>query len=383
MDKNEIIQSMTNVTFYPTVEENHTQLASYTKIPITQIAGLGASFEPLISSFTSGGGAELCKVVIPKGCHLAARTDGTGLLGSALSNATNQVAGQATINPIAFNPAMACMAVALANIDKKLDAIEENQKDMMEFLSLKESAELKGNLNFLSDILNNYKYNWNNEKYKASNHIKVLDIKQSAEQKIDFYRERITSKLEKKSLLHLNQEVKKQLFDLADQFKDYQMAVYLYGFSSFLEVMLLENFDSNFLNGIADKIDKYALSYRELYSKSYDVIEKYSKSSAESLALKGLSGISKFSGNTAEKLEEKIPVLAKVKLSDSLQEGGEKLASFDEKMTSDLLQQFVNRQKSNVQPFIDNINAVNQIYNDNVVLLYDKDNVYVEKRLLA
>ena len=36
-------------------------------------------------------------------------------------------------------------------------------------------AELKGNLTFLYDVFNNYKYNWNNEMYKNSNHTMVLE----------------------------------------------------------------------------------------------------------------------------------------------------------------------------------------------------------------
>lgn len=48
-------------------------------------------------------------------------------------------------------------------------------------------AEVGENLTVPCDILENYKFNWNNEKHKASNHIKVLDIKQSAEHKINLY----------------------------------------------------------------------------------------------------------------------------------------------------------------------------------------------------
>ena len=51
---------------------------------------------------------------------------------------------------------------ALVNIDKKLDAIQELQQEMMDFLVQKDRAELRGNLIFLSDILNNYRFKKNN-----------------------------------------------------------------------------------------------------------------------------------------------------------------------------------------------------------------------------
>jgi hypothetical protein len=53
------------------------------------------------------------------------------------------------------------------SIDRKLDSIQETQQEILEFLEQKEKSRLKGNLNVLADVLNNYKYNWNNEKYKT------------------------------------------------------------------------------------------------------------------------------------------------------------------------------------------------------------------------
>ena len=173
--------------------------------------------------------------------------------------------GQAKITPLACDPTMLFMAAALANIDKKLDSIKEKQQEMMDFLVQKEKAELKGNLTFLCDVFNNYKYNWDNELYKSSNHTMVLTTKKEAETKIAFHRERIIGKVNKKSIIHNDQLVNKQLTEVRDQFKDYYLALYLLAFSSFLDVLLLENYDKEYLSGISSKLDKYCLEYRELY----------------------------------------------------------------------------------------------------------------------
>jgi len=106
--------------------------------------------------------------------------------------------GQARLNPLIFDPKMIFMAAVFANIEKKLDNILEMQQEIVDFMVRKERSELRGDLNYLSDILNNYKYNWNNDKYKNNNHIKVLDIKETAERKIDFYRDQIEQKIQKK-----------------------------------------------------------------------------------------------------------------------------------------------------------------------------------------
>jgi len=191
------LQNIGNLTFSPTLFDEEDSLATYTKLPISRLSALGTAFEPIASAVLKvvggpGTTSGLCKVTIPSGMHLAKFKSGVGNLGTAL-DANNQIAGQAVLNPLVCNPTMIFMAAALANFDKKLDAIQELQQEMMDFLVQKERAELRGNLIFLSDILNNYRFNWNNDMYKNSNHIKVLDIRQTAEQKILFYRDQISS----------------------------------------------------------------------------------------------------------------------------------------------------------------------------------------------
>ncbi len=268
--RNEIAKTMAEIELYPAVANENVNVAQYSKFPISRLAAFGTAFEPVTAAFQyvlsggSAGGSGLYMVTVPKGGHLATFNDGSGFLGGALK-INNQVgAGQARLNPLVCNPAMLFMAVALANIDKKLDTIQEMQQELMNFLVQKERSELKGDMKFLADTLSNYKHNWNSEKFKNSSHIKVLDIRQAADRKIDFYREQIASKISKKSFFHSDLDVKKQLGDIESEFNDYQLAVYLFAFSSFLEVMLLENFSAAYLDCIAKKIEEHSLQYREL-----------------------------------------------------------------------------------------------------------------------
>lgn len=52
-----------------------------------------------------------------------------------------------------INPAIMLMAIAISTVTKKLDQIEDAQKDIIEFLQLKEKAVLKGNIAVLQEIL--------------------------------------------------------------------------------------------------------------------------------------------------------------------------------------------------------------------------------------
>ncbi len=221
--------------------------------------------------------------------------------------------------------------------------------------------------------MNNYKYNWNNEKYKNSNHIKVLDIKQTAERKIDFYREQIASQISKKTFLHSDQDVRKQREKITAEFGDYQLSLYLYSFSSFLEVILLENFDSEYLDGITNKIENYSRLYRELYTTCYNQIEGYAKSSIQSNLLNGLSSVNKIAG----KAIAKVPVISKSQIDEKLIETGDKLGKYSSARVEQSMKQLIDKQDNCVRPFIENINAINRLYNQPIELLFDKENLYI------
>lgn len=371
-----IMQMMSDSSAFPKLKESEVGVANYTPLSLSRLAAYGTAFQPLttaIQTAVRGAGGTGIYYVNTAGKTMF-QMKGTKKFIGSLQTPTGMVGGgQAQMTPLACDPTMLFMAAALANIDKKLDTIQNMQQEMMDFLVQKEKADLRGNLNFLLDIFNNYKYNWNNETYKTNNHIKVLDIRQEAEKKITFYREQIIAKVNKKSLIHSDQTVNKQLQIVQDQFKDYQLALYLLGFSSFLEVMLLGNFDSDYLSSVSEKLDTYSLKYRELYTKCYDEIEGYSSTSVQSSMLKGIAKASTSVG----KFVEKIPVVSKGQADEALIAAGEKLEEFNTDKLRKQMSSLIEHQSNTVRPFIENIDTVNELCNKPVKLLVDKDNLYI------
>ena len=373
---NAILRMMSDTSIYPMLQEPEVGVSNYTPLPLSRLAAYGTAFQPLataVQTAVSGAGGSGIYYVNTAGKTMFQMKGTNNFIGS-LQTSTGMVGGgQAQMTPLACDPTMIFMAAALANIEKKIDAIQDMQKEMMDFLVQKEKSDLKGNLNFLFDVFNNYKYNWKNEMYKNSNHIKVLDIRQEAEKKIAFYREQIIAKINKKSFIHSDQTVNKQLQSVRDQFKDYQLALYLLGFSSFLEVMLLGNFDADYLTGISDKLEKYSLKYRELYTKCYDEIESYSSTSVQSSMLKGIAKASTSVG----KLVEKIPVISKGQADEALIAAGDKLDELNDGKLRKQMRSLIEHQSNSIRPFIENIDTVNELCNKPVQLLIDKDNLYI------
>ena len=226
---NEIMAMMNDASLCPLLEETKVGVSNYTKLPVTRLATMGTAFQPLttaVQTAVTGAGGSGLYYVNTAGKTMFQMKETGNFIGSLKTSAGLVGGGQAQMMPLAFDPTMLFMAAALANIDKKLDSIKEMQQEMMDFLVQKEKAELKGNLTFLYDVFNNYKYNWNNEMYKNSNHTMVLAIKKEAEAKIVFYREQIIAKVNKKFLIHSDQTVNKQLQAVQDQFKDYHRKLF-------------------------------------------------------------------------------------------------------------------------------------------------------------
>ena len=373
---NEIITMMNDAALGSILDESKVGVSDYTKLPVTRLAAMGTAFQPLTTAVqtavTGAGGSGVYYV------NTAGKTmfqmKGTGNFIGALKTSTGLVGGgQAQIVPLACDPTMLFMAAVLANIDKKLDVIKEMQQEMLNFLVRKEKAELRGNLTFLYDVFNNYKYNWNNEMYKNSNHTMVLEIKKEAETKIVFYREQIIARVNKKSFIHSDQTVNKQLNIVQDQFKDYQLALYTLAFSSFLDVMLVGNYNGKYLSGISAKLDDYSMKYRELYTQCYEEISGYSSTSIQSSLLKGLSKTTKAVG----KMVEKIPVVGDTQADETLIAAGDKLSDMGIEKICKQMKQLIERQSNFVRPFIENIDIMNRLSNNPVQLLVDKDNLYI------
>ncbi len=374
--KNELVMAMTaSEVAIPVVQET-LAVQSYSKIPLSRITSFGTGLEPIaaaVQRVVSGGQAVsgYYKVTIPAGTHLASFKDGSCFLGTALGDAG--IAGQAHLDPLLCNPTMLFVAATLANIDKKLDAIQEAQKEMMGFIVQKEKSALKGDLDFLMDIYNNYKYNWNSDKYKAANHIKALDVRQNAGRMMDLYREQIKKHISKKVFLHSDQDVKKQLAQVQDEFKEYQLALYLYGFGYFLEVLLQENYDAAYLESVSKKVEDMSFQYRELYSLVYEQIEGYAKSSLQSKLVGSMSVMNRVAGEAIAK----IPVINKSQIDETLVDAGAKLGTFKEKRVTTTMKKLVELQSSCIRPFVENINMVNRIYNQPITMIFNEEDLYL------
>lgn len=364
-----------------------------TKLPLGEMASLGTAFASLPEAFrtvtqtVSISGEGLLRATDKFGNPLdtgilQAFNDGSGLMGSFrdVSNGFGQarlhtVASQTAdvVSTMPYDPTTLFMAAALMEINKKLDAIQETQQEMFEYLKNKDKARQRANLETLSDILGSYKYNWDNQKDRDANLVLVKSIRKDAREAIIQHRAEINGKLGKKSPVHVDKDVKDKAAAVRSEFGEYRLAVYLYSFASFLEVMLAQKFDHEYLRDLSDGMDEYSIEYRQLYTRAYDLIEADADSSVRAMTLGGLSGAMGFLG----KAIEKTPIGDLTPIDEALQGASKGIDKFSRGVKRDMMGRLADARSSDVRPFIESVEAVNRLYNEPTMLLANKDAIYV------
>ena len=382
--KGEIVKAVTAVEIQPYQPKTETNLIEYQKIPIAQLGTLGLTFESVMKPLQKVGARDitnnLYRVKLPVGAHLAKVHGENAFIGTAIKEGKG-IVGQARLLPVSgsgavppINSAMLCMAVVLISVTKKMDSIEEKSQQILAFLEEKEKAKLEGNLEILTDVFNNYKYNLENQLYKTNKHMQVQGIKSEAEQSIKLHRSQIEKELVKQSFLHGDSGVEEKIGQIEKNYKNYQLALYIYTFAYFLEIMLFENFEKGYLESVSNTIERHCEEYGALYQKTRQMIEEYSKKSIQTYAVKALSGISKKTG----KLIAKIPIINKTQFDENLIATGENLAQKGEERSNRVMEGIFAGGTEFITPFKENIHTINVLYNETVDILVDNETLYIK-----
>ena len=372
--KNEILQTVVEVEIQPYVPETEVGLEQYSKYSLDDFKKLGTAFLPLLKNFsdTLKGQSGWYKVDVPLGMKLSEFKNG-GFFGTAKIIGDTKFAKQLELKP-RVDPNMLYMAAVLLTVEKKLETIEETQQEILAFLEVKERTRIEGNLEILADIFNNYKYNIENQAYKTNKHLQVQEIKRDAEQSIKLYCSQITDAIKKQKFLHGDKNVEAKMKEVEKLYRNYQLALYVYVFAYFVEIILFENFEKAYLDNVLKTIKVHCDDYEALYTKTYETIEGYSQTSLETKAVKILSGISKGTGKTVAK----IPLLNKTQLDENLISAGDRLGKESEDRTVRAMGLLFEGKTEFVVPFIENIQTINRVYNESLMILANGDYLYIK-----
>ena len=349
----------------------------YKKYSFGDLAAGGAVLSTVfnLASSAFSGVSDIYRVTIPQGTSLASFKDGSGFLGTALGK-NGQIAAQARLNPvqpIPIDPTAVFMAIAVANITMKLNEIQETQKEILEFLEKREQSKVLGSARVLDEISKDIRFHWNNEQYRNNKYIQVQEIKREAEQNIIFYKERVDKIAQHDSFIHFETDLDDILKEFADEFRFYKLSMEMYARASLLETLLLEDFESEYLNGIAERLQEMSEQQALFYEKCREGLEKYARSTAESFFTGVGSGVVKGAGTVLSW----IPLVNDTGVDNALKETSERMDnSIDEKVK----RKFAEIDEFKVgatEKYVEDIKQIDTMYSKPMNLIFDKKTVYV------
>ena len=141
-----------------------------------------------------------------------------------LQNAGPVSATNSYVMPI--DPATMMMAAALFVIEQQLGNIEEMGEQIISFLEIEKESKIEADVKTLTSIIANYKYNWDNKLFVASNHKMVLDIQRSTREHMLSYQRMVSDSLKAKSLIMGQSKVAAALDGLMKKFKYYKLSLF-------------------------------------------------------------------------------------------------------------------------------------------------------------
>ena len=357
-------------------------------MPIAQLATLGAGVSSLIPALHT---VTQTTTVNAQGLYRLANTG----VGDTLKVARNgnfwgafkcadgtskfaqlQSAGPLTATRTAtvpIDPATMLMAIALFSIEQKLDSIAEMQKQIFTFLEVEKESEIEADVETLISMISKYKYNWDNEHYLQSNHKMVLDLQRTARKNMLSFQKQVTEVLNSKQLVVAQMKVKSTLKDLLKKFKYYRLSLYTFSLASLLEIMLSGNFKEEYITGIKGEIESLSMTYRDLYGKCSEYLERLGNSALEANLLKGIGSAS----NAVGRLIGSIPKIKDGQVDEFLQDSGERLKNNAVGMERNVVKAFAEISNPGTGVFTEKMRDMILIYNHTAEICFDDKQIYL------
>ena len=357
-------------------------------MPIAQLATLGAGVSSLIPALHT---VTQTTTVNAQGLYRLANTG----VGDTLKVARNgnfwgafkcadgtskfaqlQSAGPLTATRTAtvpIDPATMLMAIALFSIEQKLDSIAEMQKQILTFLEIEKESEIEADVETLVSMIGKYKYNWDNEHYLQSNHKMVLDLQRTARKNMLSFQKQVTEVLNSKQLVVAQMKVKSTLKDLLKKFKYYRLSLYTFSLASLLEIMLSGNFKEEYITGIKEEIESLSMTYRDVYGKCSEYLERMGNSALEANLLKGIGSAS----NAVGRLIGSIPKIKDGQVDEFLQDSGERLKNNAVGMERNVVKAFAEISNPGTGVFTEKMRDMILIYNHTAEICFDDKQIYL------
>ena len=373
------------------------ELADFDKIAFDSLMELGVNLESIGKAFKNiafkdnSTGETLYRRIDSLGGQLSECKDGSGFIGSVIKEGKMGQARFEVVNmpvtppPIAVDPMTLFIALATMEIEQTMREVQEDVRNILDFLEKKEQSELYGTYNALMEIKDDFRFNRDNTIAIQSYHAKVRDILHSSQEKIVFHKKLTKDAIIKYKKIFNPVQISSATDDMAKKLQsrisDYKMALTNYAFAYLLDVMITGNFDSAYLNNICTKIGVINSTYNNIYDECIKLISKSEKKEIDRLgiaaagsALRTVGRAADFVGKGIGKGLDKVNI--HVKAPNPAKTLGQKVSRKAVSMKNDTFLEFRGNEENGTSIFIDAIQTIDTLYNKPLELTADDNYLY-------
>lgn len=361
-------------------------------IPFASLAALGGSMLSLSDTFRTV--TTTTTQVLPEGLYsinwrgyegsLMALKDGAGFTSTIQKTAGGL--GQVGLNPVSvvqttttatvtpIDPVTLGIAIAIAGLEKKLDEIQETQKQILGFIIDVEKSKLKGNLNVLNGLVQRYKYNIDNQTFCSTTLNTIASIEREANQAIELWSKKAQERLNSSAPIEVGVDVHDRATSAKDALAQYQLALYEVAFCTLLEVLVNKNFEQAYLNQRSKELEEKSLEYRKLFTECSEKLEQSMGSTVEQGVLGAGAAVTGFLGD----MLASIPVIQDSPVDEMLKDASKDINKFKDGLVKDEISRFASKKDSCVAPFVESIHMIQSTFNKPLELYMDNENMYYQ-----
>jgi len=275
------------MTIKPSVAELQKQ--GYKKLPNEAFGHIGMAFQQvpgLVTHAASRSGAY--KVTIDGVGKLQKAANGKHFYGTVIDGANNNIVGQAKLTnlsaaPIAVGAIFSVMSAItgqyyLNQINSKLSDINTKIDGIRQFLEADKRSHIWGRQQFIMQTINVLDSIRSNELQKTATISQLQAIRIETMADIDFYSVMVKNKVDEIKALrsdkgNFHEKATEMLDDIGSKLPLYWCSVYLFAMSYYLETVLSDNKDKDFLELVYNEIYKARNSYKELVTSFRNELE--------------------------------------------------------------------------------------------------------------
>ena len=278
------------------------------------------------------------------------------------------------LKKVPIDPTAILIAAVLIKIESDINEIKTYSKNILNFLEDEKESEIEGDLIILNELVSDYKFNWNDKNFLITKQKETSDIRRTAAKNITFYKKQLMAKLSEEKLITTNKFLNNLKNDLITKLKYYRLCIYICSYATFLDILLLGNYQEEYLKTKVKKIKEL----QEQYLKDYNlVLEKLNYKANKSLEGNLISEIGKASKSLGD-LSDKVPLINNKSINNWMSEKGELLKEKGTNMKKNISNDLDNLEDTNVDGFVENIENINMIYNHTKSIFFNKKKIYLE-----